>query len=149
MQNNCSLVLPIFEYYCLNWCYNPCQSTFKGLKESPHNLAHHNLCTFTPSGNWWVSIQSFILSKYASASSSGLAANSGLNVTNLIVVYVVFVVWGQVYLDLLAVVQVVAAVTGLLAELEVLVVLHLLCVFILYLSHCKNLRYPYSIFYIL
>ena len=54
-----------------------------GLKDSYYNLASptnvkQNPCTLTPSRNWWVSIQSFVLSKCASASFSDLPANSGL-----------------------------------------------------------------------
>ena len=54
-----------------------------GLNDSYHNLAYptnvkQNLWTLTPSWNAWVSIQSFILSRCVSASSSGFPANSGL-----------------------------------------------------------------------
>ena len=81
--NNCSLLFPIFEYCCLNWFCKPCQSTFIGLEDSYHNLdsltnVKQNLWTFTPSWNWCVPIQSFILSKCASASSSGFPENSAL-----------------------------------------------------------------------
>ena len=56
---------------------------FIGLKDSYNHLAsptnvRQNHWTFTPSGNACVSIQSFALSKYASASSLGFPANSGL-----------------------------------------------------------------------
>ena len=36
------------------------------------------LCTFATSGKLWVSLQSFVLKRWASASSSGLPENSGL-----------------------------------------------------------------------
>ena len=54
-----------------------------GLSDSYHNLASpikvkQNLCTFMLSRKSCVSIQSLILSKWASASSSGLPANLGL-----------------------------------------------------------------------
>ena len=80
--NSCSLVFPIFEYCCLNWFCKPWQSTFIGLRDSYHNLASptndwQNLWTFPPSWNWCVSIQSFILSRCASAYSSGFPEYSG------------------------------------------------------------------------
>ena len=61
----------------------PNQSMFMGLKHSYHNLASptnvkQNIWTFTPFGNACVSIQSLILIKCASASSSGFPENSGL-----------------------------------------------------------------------
>ena len=54
-----------------------------GLRVPYHNLASpvtvkQNLCTFTSSGKLCVSIQSFVLSKCAITSSSGLPENSGL-----------------------------------------------------------------------
>ena len=56
---------------------------FMGLKDSYHDLAtptngEQNCWIFTPSQNACVSIQSFILSKCASASSLGFPGNSGL-----------------------------------------------------------------------
>ena len=76
-------MLPIIEYCYLNWLCKPCQSAFVGLKDSYHNLAsptmvRQNLWTFTPSWNWCVFIHSLVLSKWASASSSGFPENSGL-----------------------------------------------------------------------
>ena len=67
----------------LNWFCKPCQSLFIGLRDSYHNLAspnnvRQNLWNFTPSWNWCVFIQLFILSRCASASSSGFPENSGL-----------------------------------------------------------------------
>ena len=74
--NNCSLVLPILEYCCLNWFCNPIKSMFIGLNDSYHTLASTNVkqtcCTLRPSWNACVSIQSFILRRCASTSSSGL-----------------------------------------------------------------------------
>ena len=56
---------------------------FISLSDSYHNLASptkvkQNVCTLTWSGTSCVSIQSFVLSKCPSASSSGLPAYSGL-----------------------------------------------------------------------
>ena len=81
--NNCSLVLPILEYCCLNKFYSPCQSTFIGSNEWYHNLASpsrvkQNLWTLTPSTKWYAFIQSLVWSRCASASSSGFPENSGL-----------------------------------------------------------------------
>ena len=81
--NICSLVFPIFEYCCLIWFCKPNQCTYIYLWDSYQNLAsptnvRQNLWTFTPSWNWYMSIQSFILSRCASASSSGFPKNSGL-----------------------------------------------------------------------
>ena len=129
-----------FEYCCLNWFCKPCQSTFIGLRDSYHNLAsptsvRQSLWTFTPSWNWWVSIQSFVLSWCASASSSVFPENSGLKCDQLIAVHVMLVV------------QVVAVLEGLevLGQL-VLVVLNLpylfygtalviFCMFLIYLFY--------------
>ena len=82
--NNCSLVLPILESYCLNICCKPSQSVFISLSNSYHNLASptkvkQNICTFTWSWKLCVSIESFVLNKCASASSSSLPAYLGLN----------------------------------------------------------------------
>ena len=77
------LVLPTLEYCCLNWFCNPFKSKTIGLSTSYHNLASptnlkQNIWTFTPSWNECVSIQSLVLRRWASASSSGLPMNSGL-----------------------------------------------------------------------
>ena len=63
--------------------FNPIQSTLIGLNDSNHNLASptnvkQKSWTLTPSWNVCVSIQSFILRRCASASSSGFPENSGL-----------------------------------------------------------------------
>ena len=76
-------MLPIFEYCCLNWFCRPCQSVLIGLNDSYHNLVsptnvRQNLWTFRSSGNWWLFIQSLVLSKCAYASSFGFPENSGL-----------------------------------------------------------------------
>ena len=81
--NNCSHVLPTFEYCCLNRFYNPYQSTLIGSNEWYHSLAspnsvRQNIWTLTPSTKWCAFIQSFELSRCASASSSGFPENSGL-----------------------------------------------------------------------
>ena len=81
--NNCSLVLPIFEYCCLNRFCKPCQSMFIGSKDSYHNLAsptnaRQNLWTLVTSQRRCVFIQSLVLSKWVSASSSHFPVNSGL-----------------------------------------------------------------------
>ena len=75
-------MLPIFEYCCLNWFCRPCHSTLIGHKDSYHNLAsptnvRQNLWALKPSWNWFVFIQSFILSKRASTSPD-FPENSGL-----------------------------------------------------------------------
>ena len=80
--NSCYLVLPIFEYYCLNKFCKPCQSTLMGVKDSYHNLASptnvkQNLWTFIPPRRLCVVIQSLVQSKWTSAS-SGFPENSGL-----------------------------------------------------------------------
>ena len=67
--------MPILEYCCLNWFCKLIQSTFIGLSDSYHNLASP---TNVKQKHWTVSIQSFILKRCASASSSGLHVNSGL-----------------------------------------------------------------------
>ena len=81
--NNCSCVLPTFEYHCLNKFCNSEQSTFMGSNEWYHSLAspnnvRQNLWTFTPSTKWCVFIQSFEWSRCASASLSGFPKDSGL-----------------------------------------------------------------------
>ena len=80
--NNCSLVFPISEYCCLNCVWEPFQSTAIGLSDAYYNLASptnvkQNLWTLMPSGKAWVSIQSLVLRRCASTSSSGFPANSG------------------------------------------------------------------------
>ena len=82
MWDNCSHVLPNFEYCCLKHSCNPVQSATICLNNSYHNLASlvrvkKNLCTFAICGKLCASIQSFVLSIWASASSSGLPENSG------------------------------------------------------------------------
>ena len=62
---------------------NPGQSTTIGFNDSYHNLASpvrvkQNLCPFATSGKLWVSIQSFVLKRWASAPSSGLPEDFGL-----------------------------------------------------------------------
>ena len=79
----CSLVLPNFEYCCLKCSCIAGQSKFAFLMVSYHNLAllvrvRQNLLTFWSFEKLWVSIQSLVLSRCASASSSVLSANSGL-----------------------------------------------------------------------
>ena len=81
--NNCSLVLPNFEYCLLSWFCNSCHVITKGSNKAYHNLASpisvkQNLWTFTPSGKSCVFIQSFVLNRWASTSSSGLPEYSGL-----------------------------------------------------------------------
>ena len=76
-------MLPIPVYYCLNWACRPFQPTAMALSDSYYSPASptytkQNLLTLTPSWNAWVSIQSFLLRRYASASSSGFPANNGL-----------------------------------------------------------------------
>ena len=66
--NNCSLVLLIFEYCCLNWSCSPFQSKVIGLSDSRYSLASptkvkQNLWTLTPISKAWVSIQSLILKR--------------------------------------------------------------------------------------
>ena len=81
--NKCSLVLPTLEYCSLNKFCIPIQSTFIGSDEWYHNLASpnsvkQNLWTWTPSTKWCAVIQSLLLGRWASASSSGFPENSGL-----------------------------------------------------------------------
>ena len=81
--NNCSLVLPIFQYCCQNRNCKPCQCTFIGSKDSYHNLAsptnvRQNLWTLIFSWKWCMLIQLLVLSKWTSASSSGFPENFGL-----------------------------------------------------------------------
>ena len=83
MWNNCSLVLPNFEYCLLNWFSYSCHVITIGSNKAYHNLdspisVKQNLQTFTPSGKSCVFIQSFVLNKWASTSSSGLPEYSGL-----------------------------------------------------------------------
>ena len=81
----CSLVLPNFEYFCLKHSCRPAQSNHCccAPNVSYHNLASServkwNLHTFWSSGKWCVVIQPFVLSKCASAFSSGFPEKSGL-----------------------------------------------------------------------
>ena len=81
--NNCSHVLPTFEYLCLNKFCSLGQSTFKGSRESYHSLAspsnvRQNLWTFTLLTKQCAFIQSLEQSKCDSASASGFPENSGL-----------------------------------------------------------------------
>ena len=82
--NNCSHVLPNFEYLCLNKVCNCGHVVFsKGSKGWYHNLAspssvRQNLWTFISSSNQWAFIQSLEHSRCTSASSSGFPENSGL-----------------------------------------------------------------------
>ena len=80
----CFHILPNSKYCCMNCYCNPVQSITIGLNDSYNNLASlvkvkQKLCIFVTSENLWVSIQ-----RWASASSSGLPKNSGLNMTSLI-----------------------------------------------------------------
>ena len=82
--NSCSLVLPIFQYCCLNKFCKPCQSMFTGCKDLYHNLASptnvkQNLLTLIPSKKWCALIQSLVWSNWASASSSCFPENSGMS----------------------------------------------------------------------
>ena len=82
--NNCSCVLPNFEYLCLNkFCNWSHVASPKGSRDWYHNLVspnskRQNLCTFISSSKQWAFIQSFECNKCASASSSGFPENSGL-----------------------------------------------------------------------
>ena len=81
--NNCSLVCPIFEYWCLNCFFKPFPPKAIGLSDLYHNLSsptkvRQNICILIPSGSAWVSIQSLVLRRCDSTSSSDLPANSGL-----------------------------------------------------------------------
>ena len=82
--NNCSCVLPNFEYLCLNKFCNWGHVVFSnGSKDWYHNLAspsrvRQNLWTFTSLMEWWAFIHLLEHSKCASASSSGFYENSGL-----------------------------------------------------------------------
>ena len=90
MWNNCSHVLPNFEYLCLNKFCNWGHVVFSnGSKDWNHNLAspsrvRQNLWTFTSSMKQWAFIQSLEHSKCASAFSSGFPENSGLKVDQFI-----------------------------------------------------------------
>ena len=82
-RNNCSLVLPTFEYLNLNKFCNLGPSTFIGSNEWYHNPAscnsvRQNIWTFTPLTKQCVFIQSFEQIRCASASSSGFPENFGL-----------------------------------------------------------------------
>ena len=79
----CSLEFPVLEYCCLKLFCNPFQSKAIDMNDSYHNLAFpakvkQNLWILWPSWNAWVSIQSVVLRRCYSTSSSGLHANSGL-----------------------------------------------------------------------
>ena len=81
--NNCSLVLLILEFCCLNKFFNLCQSTFIGSNDWYHNLSSpnsvkQNLWTVSPSPKWCAFIQSLVQSKWDSPCSSGFPENSGL-----------------------------------------------------------------------
>ena len=88
MWKYCSLVLPNFEYCCLKCSCKVGQSISMGLRDSYYNLASpvrvkQNLCTFASCWKLWVSIKSLVLSKCATASSSGLLENYGLKYNQL------------------------------------------------------------------
>ena len=83
MWNNCSHMLPTFEYLYLNKFCNSGQLTFMHSMEWYHNLAspnnvRQNLWTFTPSTKWCAFTLSFEQSKCGTAPSSGFPKNSGL-----------------------------------------------------------------------
>ena len=83
----CSLVLPILEHCFLNCSCKAGQSLVIGCRDSYHTLASptnvkQNLPTFKSSSILLIFIQSLVQRRWASAFSSGLPANSGLNVTN-------------------------------------------------------------------
>ena len=145
--NSCSLVLPIFEYCCLNKFCKPYQSTFMGVKDSYHNLVSptnvkQNLWTLMVSRKWFAVIQLLVLNKWASASPSDFPKNSGLNVTNLNVLIVVHVVW--VVWIVVLVVWIVAPVVldqAQLEEVEVLEYLVLVHYIILYFIWLISLWY--------
>ena len=103
--NNCSLVLPILEYCCLNKFCNPCQSTFIDCSDWYHNLVspnsvRQNLWTLTLSMKWCSFIQSLVWSRCPSAFSSGFLKILGWNKTNLYVLIAVLVVVDPVELAL-------------------------------------------------
>ena len=81
-------IVALMHYQILNTFFlkhscNPVQSTTTGLNDSYHNLTSlvrvkQNLCTFATPRKLCVSIQSFVLNRCASTSSSGFPENSGL-----------------------------------------------------------------------
>ena len=76
-------MFPNFEYCCQKWSCNAAQCNCAVPKVSYHNLASavrvkQNLLTLASAGKLWVSIQSLVLRRCASASSSGFPENSGL-----------------------------------------------------------------------
>ena len=80
--NSCLGVLPIFKYCHLTLFCNAGQSLSKGANDSYHSLASpisvmQKHLTFSPSGKLCASIQSLVLRRWDSASSSGLPENSG------------------------------------------------------------------------
>ena len=96
--NSWSCILPNFEYCCLKHSCNHIQSTTIGLNDSYHNQAStvrvkQNLWTFATSGKLCVSNQSFVLNKWASASSSGWPENSGLKYVQFNCGCTVFGIW--------------------------------------------------------
>ena len=75
--------MAILEYCCQNWLCNPFQFKTIGLSDSYHSLVSptsvkQNHWTWTPSGKACMSIQSLVLRRCTSASSSGLPIKSGL-----------------------------------------------------------------------
>ena len=80
--NSCSgVILPIFKYCHLNLFCNLGQSSSNGASDSYHNLAlpvhvKQKHLFLSPSGKLCASIQSLVLSRWDSASSSGLPENS-------------------------------------------------------------------------
>ena len=80
--NSCLVVLPIFEYCHLNLFCKAGQSSSKRANDSYHSLAlpvnvNQKCVTLTLSGKLCASIQSLVLRRCDSASSSGLPDNSG------------------------------------------------------------------------
>ena len=85
--NSCSGVFPIFEYCHLNLFCKVGQSSSNGASDSYHNLASpinvkQKHLTLSPSGKLCASIQSLLLRRWDSASSSGLPENSGFFLSN-------------------------------------------------------------------
>ena len=80
--NSCSGVLLILEYFHLNLFCNAGQSLSNRANDSYHSLASPNsvmqkCLTFSHSAKLCASIQSLVLRRWDSSSSSGLPENSG------------------------------------------------------------------------
>ena len=80
-------IIALLYYLSLNIAaliyFNPIQATLIGLNDSYHSLAsptnvRQKHWTLIPFGNACVFIQSFVMSRCASTSSSGFPENSGL-----------------------------------------------------------------------